>query len=99
MGEWRYSSTIFDFRTGGEWSASRPGRFTTEKRAPGTHSIGGCVGPRSGLEAVKKRKIMPLLGIEPQPSSHYVQFVIWVYITSTFRTVTTFATNIQKFFV
>jgi hypothetical protein len=27
---------------GGEWSASRPGRFT-----PGTHSIGGCVGPRA----------------------------------------------------
>jgi hypothetical protein len=28
---------------GGEWSASRPGRFTPGVRAPGTHWIGGCV--------------------------------------------------------
>jgi hypothetical protein len=55
------------------------------------------MGPRSGLEAVKKRKIMPLPEIELQPFSHYVQFVILVYITSTLNTVTTFATNIQKF--
>jgi len=26
---------------GGEWSASRPGRFTPMERAPGTHWIGG----------------------------------------------------------
>jgi hypothetical protein len=26
---------------GGEWSASRPGRFTPGERAPGTHWIGG----------------------------------------------------------
>jgi hypothetical protein len=25
---------------GGEWSASRPGRFTSEERAPGTHWVG-----------------------------------------------------------
>jgi hypothetical protein len=25
---------------GGEWSASRSGRFTPEETAPGTHSIG-----------------------------------------------------------
>jgi hypothetical protein len=25
---------------GGEWSASRPCRFTPEERAPGTHQIG-----------------------------------------------------------
>jgi hypothetical protein len=30
---------------GGEWSASRPGRFTPRERAPGTHWIGGRVGP------------------------------------------------------
>jgi hypothetical protein len=36
---------------GGEWSASRPFRFT-----PGTHWIGGWVGPRSGLDAMMKRK-------------------------------------------
>jgi hypothetical protein len=27
---------------GGEWSASRPGRFTPRKRTPSTHWIGGC---------------------------------------------------------
>jgi hypothetical protein len=32
---------------GGEWSASRPGRFTPRERAPGTHWIGGWVGPQS----------------------------------------------------
>jgi hypothetical protein len=25
---------------GGEWSASRPGRFTRSERAPGTHWVG-----------------------------------------------------------
>jgi hypothetical protein len=35
---------------GGEWSASRPGRFTTGERAPSTHWIGGWVGPRVGLD-------------------------------------------------
>jgi hypothetical protein len=42
---------------GGEWSASRPGRFSPRERAPGTHWIGGCAGPRAVLDAVMKRKI------------------------------------------
>jgi hypothetical protein len=37
----------------GEWPASRSGRFT-----PGTHWIGGWVGPRFGLDTVAKRKIL-----------------------------------------
>jgi hypothetical protein len=39
---------------GGEWSASRPFRFTPGKRAPGTHWIGGWVGPTAGLDNVEK---------------------------------------------
>jgi hypothetical protein len=35
---------------GGEWSASRLDRFTSGERAPGTHWIGGWVGPRAGLD-------------------------------------------------
>jgi hypothetical protein len=31
--------------------------FTPRKKAPGTHWIGGWVGPRAGLDAVAKRKI------------------------------------------
>jgi hypothetical protein len=42
---------------GGEWSASCPGRFTPRERAPGTHWIGGWVGPRAGEDAVVRRKI------------------------------------------
>jgi hypothetical protein len=37
---------------GGEWSASRPGRFTPGERAPGTHCIGGWVDHRAGLDGV-----------------------------------------------
>jgi hypothetical protein len=39
---------------GGESSASRSGRFTPGEKAPGTHLIGGRVGPRAGLDAVAK---------------------------------------------
>jgi hypothetical protein len=49
---------------GGEWSASRPGRFTPEKRAPGIHWIGGWVDPRAGLDDVEKRKFLTLPGVE-----------------------------------
>jgi len=37
---------------GGEWSASCHGCFTPKGRAPGTHWLGGCVGPRAVLDAV-----------------------------------------------
>jgi hypothetical protein len=46
----------------GEWSVSLPGRFT-----PCTHWIGGCVGPRAGLDDVEKRKFLTLPGLELQP--------------------------------
>jgi hypothetical protein len=53
-----YSSTYSLPRAldGGEWSASRPGRFTSGDRAPGTHWIGGWMGSRAGLDAVTKRE-------------------------------------------
>jgi hypothetical protein len=54
---------------GEEWSASRPGRFTFGETAPSTHWIEGRVGPRAGLDAMEKRKILTLPGIEPRPSS------------------------------
>jgi hypothetical protein len=38
---------------GGELSASRPGRFTPVERAPGTHWIGGRVGPGTGLDLME----------------------------------------------
>jgi len=67
--EWRYSSThSLTALDGGEWSASCPGRFTPRERAPGTHWIGGWVGPRLCLDAVVRRKIP---GMQ--------KFVVWDY--------------------
>jgi hypothetical protein len=43
---------------GGEWSASRHGRFTPREIAPGTHWIGGWVGTRAGLDTEVNRKIL-----------------------------------------
>jgi hypothetical protein len=43
---------------GGEWSASRLGRFTPGEKAPVTHWIGGWVGPRTGLDDMEKRKFL-----------------------------------------
>jgi len=42
----------------GEWSASCPGRFTRGERDPDTQWIGGWGGPRVGLDAVAKKKIL-----------------------------------------
>jgi hypothetical protein len=60
MGEWRYSSThsLTLALDGGEWLASFPGHFTPREIAPGTHWIGGWVGPRAVLDMVVKRKIL-----------------------------------------
>jgi hypothetical protein len=57
--EWKYNSThsLTSALDGGEWSASRPGRLIPRERAPGTHWIGGWVGPRTVLDAEVKRKI------------------------------------------
>jgi hypothetical protein len=63
---------------GGEWSALRPGRFTLRERAPGTHWIGGWVGPRAFLDAVVKRKI-PNPRRESNPKTPIVQPVVQRY--------------------
>jgi hypothetical protein len=59
----------------GEWSASCPFCFTPEARSSGTHEIGDWLGPRVGLDAVKKRDLLPLQGLESHflahPSSRY----------------------------
>jgi hypothetical protein len=43
-----------------------PPRFTPGERTPGTHCIGGRVGPRAGLDAGARRKILcPYRGSNP----------------------------------
>jgi hypothetical protein len=54
---------------GGEWSASRPSRFTPGKRTPDIHWIGGYGDPRAGLDEVNKRKFFFLPGLELLPLS------------------------------
>jgi hypothetical protein len=56
--EWSHSSTysVTLAIDGGEWSTSRPGRFTPRKIATGAHWIGGWMGSRTGLDTVSKRK-------------------------------------------
>jgi hypothetical protein len=53
--------------TGGEWSASCPGRFTPRERASSTHWIGGWVDPRAGLDDMEKRKFLTLQGLKLRP--------------------------------
>jgi hypothetical protein len=52
---------------GGELSASHPSRFTPGESAPGTHWIGGWVGPRTSLINMEKRKFLTLPGLELRP--------------------------------
>jgi hypothetical protein len=63
---------------GGEWSASRPGRFTARERAPGTRWIGGWVGPRAVLDAVKRKILSPRR--ESNPRTPIIQPVAQRYI-------------------
>jgi hypothetical protein len=84
VGEWRYSSTHSwtSALYGGEWSASRSGRFTPRKRAPGTHWIGGWVGPqsRSGCSGEEKNS-QPLPGFEP-PDQARGKIYLYLYLRS-----------------
>jgi hypothetical protein len=49
---------------GGEWSASRPGRFIPDGKAPGTHWKGGWLGPRAGLDDMEDLELFTLPGLE-----------------------------------
>jgi hypothetical protein len=51
------SSFLTSTLDGGEWSASRPCRFTPEERVSGSHWIGGWVDPKAGQDDMEKRKI------------------------------------------
>jgi hypothetical protein len=61
MGEWIYRSHIFltSALVGGEWSASRPCRFT--------HWLGGWVKPRASRDDLVKRQFLILPRLELRP--------------------------------
>jgi hypothetical protein len=63
-----YRSTFSWPRTSWRWVVS----FTSwslypRRKSPGTHCIGGWVGPRAGLDDVEKRKFFTLPGLELWP--------------------------------
>jgi hypothetical protein len=60
----------------GERSTSRPGRFTPEERAPGTHWIRGWVDLRAGLDNLEKRKFLTLPGLELRPLGRPARSVV-----------------------
>jgi hypothetical protein len=80
LGEWRYSIThsLTSALDGGEWSATRPGRFTPRERASGTHWTGGWVGLRAVLDSVVKGKI-PSFRRQSNPRTPIVQPVAQRY--------------------
>lgn len=49
---------------GDKLSGSLLGHFTPRGRAPGTYSLGGMVGPKANLDALEKRNLLLLPGIE-----------------------------------
>jgi hypothetical protein len=54
--------------SGGEFSASRPGRFTPGETVHGTHWIVGRVHTRAGLDDVEKKKSWPYWDSNWDPS-------------------------------
>jgi hypothetical protein len=79
MGEWRYSSTILDLGT--RWMCVASFKplplYPRGYRPPGTHWTGSWVGPRAGLNAVGKRKILHSRGSNPgRPARRYTDWAI-----------------------
>jgi hypothetical protein len=50
---------------GGEWSASHPCQFISRKEVRGSHWIEGWMGPRAGVDSMKKRKSVASAGNHP----------------------------------
>jgi hypothetical protein len=86
IGERSYSSThsLTSALDGGEWPASRPGRFTRREIATGTRWIGGWVSPRAVLDAVVKKILSPRR--ESNPRTPIVQPVAQRYTDWAVRT-------------
>jgi hypothetical protein len=79
LGSGGIAPRIFNFGTRWRCVVSfTPGRFTPRESDPGTHRIGGWVGPRAVLNAVVKRKI-PSPHRESNPRTPIIQPVTQCY--------------------
>jgi hypothetical protein len=61
----------------------------TGKKVPGTHRIGGWVGPRAGLDAVVERKILSPCRDSKTGRPALSSFIIVIELCGTFKVVTT----------
>jgi hypothetical protein len=59
---------IFYLGIGWRWASSRSGRFITYETTLGTHRIGSCLGPRTRMSAVEKRKVIAFPARNRTPS-------------------------------
>jgi hypothetical protein len=66
VGEWRIAPLNLDLAVDwDEWSVSCPGHTIFWERAPSTHWVRGCVGPRVGVGILEKKEILPLSAVSP----------------------------------
>jgi len=74
---------------GGEWSASRPGRFTPRVRSPGYTLDRRCGGPQSQSgHSNEKKNSQPLPGLKPltvQPVDQHTQEFVQLIILITLK--------------
>lgn len=61
-------------------SPSRPDRFNSDEKTSGTHWLGGCVGPRTGLDDGKEEESLPLPGIELSFRGHQ-SLILFIMLT------------------
>jgi hypothetical protein len=69
---------------GGEWSASRPGRFTAGEKAIRTHWRGDWLGSRICIDYVKRREILPLPELELRPLGRLAAWPVASHYTDCF---------------
>jgi hypothetical protein len=69
MGKWMYDPRILDLGISWKQVVSFTPRplYPRRRSHPGAHWIGGWMDPRTGLDTVDKRKILPLRGLELRP--------------------------------
>jgi hypothetical protein len=71
-----------------EWSDSSIGRLTPAENTADTHSVGGSVGLRIGLEDMDKWKFLILSGLKSRPLEHEPVaslYTVWAIELNTMR--------------
>jgi hypothetical protein len=64
MGDWTYKSMFFYIHTNCRWIVTFTARpLLPRERTQGTHSIGGCVRLRIGLDDMNNREFLSLPGL------------------------------------